>query len=366
VNILIIDNSIAFTGALKCALSQAELLSQEHSFSFVLPEESTAIATVTERGYHVHQLPLKEIRKSPKALAAYPFFLIKNLRRLRALVKRERIDAVQVNDFYNLLGALLKLSGYRGKLITYVRFLPSTIPPPLRKLWLSLALKYSDYIIAVSDAVLRELPTHRKIVRIYDPVNLQESSKSQKASRDLIRLLYLGNFIQGKGQEHALDAFHRAYQQNSNLRLRFVGGDMGLAKNAAFKRELQDRANSLNLSSAISFDSFKSDVEEEIKNADIALNFSEAESFSLTCLEASFYGTPVIATRCGGPEEIIATNETGLLVPKKEAAAMAEAILLLAADPVLRQQYGAAAKAYVRKKFSKDNFVHAFKAILTS
>jgi glycosyltransferase involved in cell wall biosynthesis len=43
---------------------------------------------------------------------------------------------------------------------------------------------------------------------------------------------------------------------------------------------------------------------------------------------------------------------------------MTEAILMLAADPALRQQYGAAAKAYVRKKFSKDDFINSFKAIL--
>ena len=82
------------------------------------------------------------------------------------------------------------------------------------------------------------------------------------------------------------------------------------------------------------------------------LNFSEGESFSMTCLEAAFYGTPVIATRCGGPEEIIEDGQTGILVPVKDIDAMQTAILKLAGDVSLRKRLAAAGKEYVRQKFS--------------
>jgi glycosyltransferase involved in cell wall biosynthesis len=364
-NILILDNSVAFTGAFKCALNEAKLLSDQHRFVFVLPEQSKVISLLKQNGFPVYTLPLKEISRSKKAVLQYPFFLVSNLFRLRKIVKEERIDIVQVNDFYNLLGAALKATGYKGKLLTWVRFLPQAMPSALVTLWTAVARKYADKIVAVSDAVLGQLPRSSKNVRLYDPVQLDEHRTEEKAVNDkLIRLLYLSNFTRGKGQEHAVEAFSLAFRQNSNLRLKFIGGDMGLEKNMAFRQELMKLVGELHLDNTVSFHDFSADVEREIKTADIVLNFSEAESFSMTCLESSFYGTPVIATRCGGPEEIIKDGETGLLISPKDIDGMANAILRLAGDSTLRQEFSKAGKIYTREKFNTNNFKRSFLEII--
>lgn len=367
VNILIIDNSIAFTGAFKCALNEAEILSGQHRFIFALPSGSKVAPIAEEKGYKVYSVPFREISKSPEAILQYPFVLIRNLFTLRSIVRKEQIDIVQVNDFYNLLGALLKLTGYKGKLLTYVRFLPSSIPAPLRSLWTKIAQKFSHRVIAVSDAVLKELPDHSRSIRIYDPVKLEEKYPAEGISdndTESVQLLYLANFIRGKGQEHALAAFHNAFKQNTSLRLRFVGGDMGLPKNAAFKAALENSVSQMHLEDVVLFANFAADVERELKQADILLNFSEAESFSMTCLEAGFYGIPVIATRCGGPEEIVKDGTTGLLVERKDVAAMTAAILTLASDEKKRIAMRDAVRSYVREKFSIGKFQNDFSQIL--
>lgn len=367
VNILIIDNSIAFTGAFKCALNEAEILSGQHKFIFALPAGSKVLRIAEEKGYKVYPIPFREISRSPKVILQYPFSLLRNLFTLRSIVKKEQIDVVQANDFYNLLGALLKLTGYKGKLLTYVRFLPSSLPAPLRSFWTKVAQRFSHRVIAVSDAVLKELPNHLHTIRIYDPVKLEEQypeKKTSDADRELVILLYLANFTRGKGQEYALAAFHSAYKQNPNLRLRFVGGDLGLAKNAAFRSELENSVSQLQLGEVVSFTNFTNDIERELKETDILLNFSEAESFSMTCLEAGFYGVPVIATRCGGPEEIVKDGITGLLVGKKDIASMIEAIQLLANDKERRLEMGDAARSYVRETFSVDKFQSELSQIL--
>lgn len=364
-NILIIDNSIAFTGAFKCALNEAELLSDEHQFVFIVPKGSKVIPILRIKGYKVYDLPLKEISKSASVVMQYPFFLFSNLWQIRKIVKKEKINTVQVNDFYNLLGVGLKLSGFRGTLLTYVRFLPEVIPDVLRKLWLGAAYQFADKIIAVSDAVLRQLPENEKNIRIYDAVQLAERHQhARKYNEEEVVLIYLANFIRGKGQEYALEAFSIAYQSNNNLRLKFIGGDMGLEKNVAFREELITKTNKLGLQQVVSFEGFTEDVELEIKQADILLNFSDAESFSMTCLEASFYGTPVIATRCGGPEEIVQHEVTGLLVTKKNISEMADAINRLSLNEELRDKFATAGKGYVREKFSTDNFKKTFTAII--
>ncbi|MEZ5016881.1 MAG: glycosyltransferase family 4 protein [Flavipsychrobacter sp.] len=364
-NILIIDNSLNFTGAFKCALNEADLLSDQHKFTFILHSNSNLKKPLQEKGYKVHQLHMVEIKRSIPVLFLYPLMLLRNAVEVFRIVANENIDVVQVNDYYNLIGVMLKKLGYKGKLITYVRFLPSAIPGILNKWWTKLAQKYSYKVIAVSDAVLQQLPQKENTIRIYDPVKLEEQlPEDNDEETNTIDLLYLGNYIKGKGQDYAIEAFAMAYEQNQLLRLRFAGGIMGLDKNAAFKVELQKRAQELGIAEVVTFDSFSTNIEQDIKEADIVLNFSDAESFSMTCLEAAFYGTPLIATKCGGPEEIIVHEETGLLVPKADTTAMSDAILTLANNRLVRDDYALAGKAYVRNKFSISNYTTAIESIL--
>lgn len=365
-NILIIDNSIAFTGALKCALNEAETFKDKHRFVFILHYQSTQIKLLKEKGFKVYTLPMVEIKKSLPVLLLYPLMLLRNTWLLHNILKEEHIDILQVNDFYNLLGAMVKKTGYKGKLITYVRFLPSVIPGALRKVWIKQAVKYSHKVIAVSDAVLKQLPERKNVVRIYDPVQLTENLPAkQHKGKDIISLLYLSNYILGKGQDYALEAFIKAYKKNQGLRLTYMGGDMGLEKNKAFKADLQKKVRRLKMDEIISFATFNSNVEEAIKEADIVLNFSQAESFSMTCLEAAFYGTPLIATCCGGPEEIINNRKTGLIVPLTDTDAMASAILELAESEGLRKEYAEAGKDYVRKKFSIAHYKEHFDQVIS-
>ena len=60
-----------------------------------------------------------------------------------------------------------------------------------------------------------------------------------------------------------------------------------------------------------------------------------SEGYSVTLQEAMALGTPVIAAAADGPSELINHGKNGLLVPIKDTAALADAILSLLNDPVL-------------------------------
>lgn len=362
--ILIIENSIGFTGALKAALKEADLLSDNYRFVFVVPSRSSAKKIIAEKGYTLYDLPFREISRSPVNLLLYFPTLLLNYFRLHKIVKKEQCHYIQVNDFYNLLGAMMKFFGWKGKLITYVRFLPYAMPGLLRKIWTKMAQRYSYKVIAVSDAVLKQLPARSNTIRIYDPVSFEEKNIVAAPGTDTISFLYLANFTRGKGQEHAINAFASAFQQNKNIRLHFYGGVMGLAKNKAFRAELATAVIDAGLGKVVSINDFADDVETVIKNSDAVLNFSEAESFSMTCAEASYYGRPVIATRSGGPEEIVEDSVSGFLVDKGDTTAMAERILLLASSGELREKQGIAGKNKIRQQFSDEQFLLAIKDVL--
>lgn len=350
--ILIIDNSQYVTGALKAILNFCLYSKASFDFIFILPKNSKAIPYVKEQGFPVIGLPFVELqRKWSSALAYLPMLLINGCR-VKRVVQKEKVSLVHANDFYNLTGVVAKAMGGSFKLITHVRFMPDRFPSVLVKSWLYLNIKYADAVIAVSGAVKKHLPESPKVHLIYDGINYFPFVRNKPKQKEVINLLYLAHYIPGKGQELALEAFYKAYQQNGNLRLRFVGGDTGLEKNRMFRNQLMAKAKELGLVRVVEFKGPVKSINKEMALADVALNFSESESFSMTCLEALVNGVPLIASDCGGPAELFEHEISGLLVANKDIEAMCRAILHLTGDMEKRLKFSKNSVIYVKKKFS--------------
>jgi glycosyltransferase involved in cell wall biosynthesis len=353
--ILIIENSTAVTGALKSIIRSSQGLKEDYTFIFVLPKNSSAIKLVQESGFEAHELSMKELRKNIFSFVTYFPTLLYNSARLSRLINTLKIDLITVNDFYNLLPVGYKF--FQGKIpyVCYVRFLPSKFPKALVKFWCALHQRYAFSTIAVSDAVRRELPYKKNVVVIGNELPGEETPFISSASSRLI--LYPANYIQGKGQEFALQSFALVYKKHTEWKLLFVGGDMDLQKNKDFKKDLLKLAKSLHIDQQVGWDGFEEKISDAYLKAGLVLNFSESESFSMTCLEAMFYGRPVIATRSGGPSEIIEQNDTGILIDVKDISAMANAIDYLISHPNEREVMAKRAYASVRQKFSYANTI---------
>ncbi len=282
--------------------------------------------------------------------------LLLNGWRLYQLAQHTGASIIHLNDFYNLTGYVARLLSLgRLQVITHVRFLPQSLVQPLARTWRWLSNRFAYRTVCVSQAVGRYFAGSTTALVIYDPLPGPEYHPiptHPPRSDGTIQLLYLSNYIQGKGQDLALAAFRQAYVRNPRLRLHFVGGDMGLEKNRQFRQQLEAAVQRQGLTAVVHFEGFATDVEAAIKTADIVLNFSESESFSLTCLDALFYGTPLIATDCGGPAELFEHEQSGLLVPNRDVSAMTAAIVWLADDASLRAEFAVAGRQYVREKFA--------------
>ena len=87
---------------------------------------------------------------------------------------------------------------------------------------------------------------------------------------------------------------------------------------------------------------------------DVAVVPSSEEAQSRTAPEALCLGKPIIACRVGGLPEVVDHEKTGLLVPRKDPEALAEAMIRLAKDATLRKQFSAAAAEEGKKRFSLD------------
>jgi glycosyltransferase involved in cell wall biosynthesis len=78
------------------------------------------------------------------------------------------------------------------------------------------------------------------------------------------------------------------------------------------------------------------------------------EAFGLVLLEAMVFGLPVVASAVEAVPEIVVQGETGLLVPPRDPAALAEALHALLADPARARRLGDAGRARVAERFGWD------------
>jgi glycosyltransferase involved in cell wall biosynthesis/GT2 family glycosyltransferase len=90
------------------------------------------------------------------------------------------------------------------------------------------------------------------------------------------------------------------------------------------------------------------------RGCDLFVAPSLYESFGLVYLEAMVCGKAVIGTRVGGIPDVVANEETGILVPPESVADLTAALLRLLEDPQLRDRFGRAGAARFRENFSKQ------------
>ena len=88
----------------------------------------------------------------------------------------------------------------------------------------------------------------------------------------------------------------------------------------------------------------RDDVPSLLSNADVFVLASRSEGLPLSVVEAMAAGLPVVASDVGGLRELVRDGETGMLVPSRDPAALADALQPLLADRELRRRLGSAGR----------------------
>ncbi|MCB1079780.1 MAG: glycosyltransferase family 4 protein, partial [Verrucomicrobiae bacterium] len=101
-----------------------------------------------------------------------------------------------------------------------------------------------------------------------------------------------------------------------------------------------------------------------LETCDLFVAISEPAGCPNATLEAMAAGLPVIATDHGGAREQIAHDLTGILVPARQAAPLAEALVRAARDPELRARLGRAARAESERRFTVSRMADDYLAFV--
>lgn len=165
----------------------------------------------------------------------------------------------------------------------------------------------------------------------------------------------LGNVRPSKAYDILLKAFAQVQRRLPSARLVIVGQAEGRLFDA-----LLALTHELGLQESVVFTGFREDVPLLLKAMDVLAISSSDEGFSLAAVQSMATGLPVVATRCGGPEEIVADGVTGLLVENRRPAVLASALTELLPDSPRRQAMGEAARIRAKELFSLDAMVERY------
>lgn len=137
------------------------------------------------------------------------------------------------------------------------------------------------------------------------------------------RLLYVGRIDPRKGIAVLLEAMAVLRSKRDDVRLKLIGGNPASGLSDRFRRQTEK----LGLQSCVEFleEVPWDQIPQHMAEADVFVLPSLYESFGVVLVEAMACGLPIVATRCGGPSELV-EEETGRLVEVADVKGLAEAL----------------------------------------
>lgn len=173
----------------------------------------------------------------------------------------------------------------------------------------------------------------------------------------------VGNLLDWKGQHLFVEAIGRARARVPGLRGLVVGGVH--RHGAEYAAQVRAAIARDGLEDTILLTGARRDIPACMSAMDVVVHYStRREPFGRVVIEAMALGRAVIGPREGGPREAIVDGESGLLVPPRDPAALAEALVSLLQDPARRTAMGQAARSRVEAVFDIRHHVRTMEAVM--
>lgn len=206
------------------------------------------------------------------------------------------------------------------------------------------AYKGANVLIAVSSALASSIYYHTRRKALVIPNILDSSSFTSNIDnkKDTFMFVSTGNLIPLKNMDILLKAFSMLEDKTCSLVI------FGQGKQ---KDNLEQLAKILKIDSRVTFKGHvpRGEMSQVYEKASCFVLPSSSETFGVAYIEAMAMGLPVIATRCGGPEDFV-VDEVGVLIPKNDVDSLAQAMAKMIEtaslyDPIF-------ISTYVKERFS--------------
>ena len=236
--------------------------------------------------------------------------------------------------------------------------------------------RFNDYVIANSNATCRyqkrinRVPQHR-METVHCFTDLERFNEITELSKHrVLRQLrtgendfligLVGEVVKRKGHIYLFRALEEIAAAVPNFKLVLLGR---FDRDEAYVKQMRRILLKGKMFGKVKWLGLRSNVQDYMAAFDLTVVPSIEEPLGLVALESLAAGTPVVASDTGGLPEIIEHQVNGLIVPPKQPAAIAQAVIELANDPTRRIKMGQAGKSFVFEHFDPQSLSKQVEAI---
>lgn len=308
-----------------------------------------------------------------------PLLIVSEFLHALRIVKKERIGAIHAHWIVpqGFVAAIIKK--FTGVPYIVTAHAGDVFPLKSRLLrWFGkVALKNASYCTVNSNATKQAVVEVANVPVDIIPMGVDLAAFSPAKKSGAIRKRYgihgpfiftVGRMAEKKGFKYLIEAMPKILEKLPEAKLVLIG-------DGPERRGLEKLTNELNLGSSVVFAGkvTHKELENWYATADvfvlpsIVTSDGDTEGLGVVFLEAIASGTPVVGSNVGGIPDIIRHNQTGLLVPQKEPAALAGAIVRVLADSKLKVRLTKNAMKFVKERFTwelvAERFAELFRKI---
>lgn len=335
------------------------MLDRGHRVTLLTPPQAEIHPAAQRLGIPVVALPIDHKRVGP----------LLSLRRWLAAHGRE-LDVINTHSSTDSWLAALACASLRHMPpIVRTRHVSTAINNRFSTRWLY--LKATAHIVITGEDLRRQLHEHNgypldhmtSVPTGIDLDRFRPLPKSESRARlhlsDKPTLGILATLRDWKGHDYLLEAFALLRKDFPDWHLLVIG-------DGPWRPRLDERVARLDLADAITFVGNQDDVPTWLSALDLFVlpSFGD-EGVPQSIMQAMACGLAVVSTPVGGIPEAVRDQETGLLVPPRDAAALAGALSRLMRDPALRQRMGAAGRQQALARFGIDIMLDRMEAVFS-
>jgi glycosyltransferase involved in cell wall biosynthesis len=279
------------------------------------------------------------------------------------MLKQEKIDIIHAQDQDTILMAGFAHWRLKAKTVMSRHVLVELAGNWRRKmrrdLVLNTARRRMDKVVAVSEAVrqdfanLANVPLD-KIITIYNGLDVDKFDIRSRRQEKRLEMGWADNeqivimvaaLTEGKGHDLLIKAIPQVKAAVPNVRIMLAGKGSQTDSIKALAEPYMDM---------VEFLGERNDIPELLVASDVLVQTSWAEALPTALMEAGAASLPVVATDVGGSAEIVVNCETGYIVPKGDADAIAQRLADVLNQPDSAALMGQKARQRIVDQFSLE------------
>jgi glycosyltransferase involved in cell wall biosynthesis len=227
-----------------------------------------------------------------------------------------------------------------------------------KKSFMRWAARWPDVIVVLSQVerdAWRAIAPTQLVEALPNGIDGSPYQRYNRRNADVLRLIYIGRLAPAKGLDETIEGLRLAKQRGIGARLVIAGSGPEEARLRGLVREAS-LANEVTFAGA----AYGDDKARLLAEADVLMLPSYSEGLPYALLEAMAAGVVPLVTPVGAIPDVVKAGEHGLLVPARNAAAIAEALASLSADRMALARMGAACRKRVSSAYSIERLAKDF------